>query len=260
MSAPPRSKWLQRDYDRAAEEYLATLPLEHFMEATVQSIQRRITDASFTILGLRLLLFHFFGELLVQYFFEGNLRRVVPDNMVVLGELSEHPRTNYSTELEPRPIFWALEYVSPNNRRKDYVENMRKYESELKIPYYLLFEPERYSLLLYKLNGAYYHAQQSGKSGRYLIPELELEVGLLDSWVRYWHRGELLPLPAELQQQVDQQREKIRALENQLTSIVAVLRPLVEARARVAGRQDILEQLPDTTDGQVLTRWLAELA
>ncbi len=236
MSAPPRSKWTQRDYDRAAEEYLASLPLEHFMEATVQSIQRRITDASFTILGMRILLFHFFGELLVQYFFEGNLRRVVPDNMVVLGELPDHPRTNYSTELEPRSIFWALEYVSRNNRRKDYVENMKRYESELKIPYYLIFEPERRTLLLYKLNGAYYHAQQS-KSGRYLIPELELEVGLLDGWVRYWHRGELLPIPNELQQQVDRQREKIRELENalslrdrQLGSIVAVLRPLVETR------------------------------
>jgi hypothetical protein len=33
---------------------------------------------------------------------------------------------------------------------------------------------------------------------RYPIPELELEVGLLDGWARYWYRGELLPLPAEL--------------------------------------------------------------
>src|SRR5271165_5429590 len=101
MSAPPRSKWTQIDYDRAAEEYLATLPLEHFMEATTQSIQRAITDASFALLKLRVASFHFFGELLVQYFFEGNLRQVVPDNMVVLGELQEPRRTNYPTELEP---------------------------------------------------------------------------------------------------------------------------------------------------------------
>ena len=32
-----------QDYERAAQEYLESLPLEHFMEGTTQSIQREIT-------------------------------------------------------------------------------------------------------------------------------------------------------------------------------------------------------------------------
>jgi hypothetical protein len=36
------------------------------------------------------------------------------------------------------------------------------------------------------------------------IPELELEAALLDGWVRYWFRGELLPLSPDLQRRVDE--------------------------------------------------------
>ena len=35
---------LRLDYERAAYDYSARLPLEHFMESTLQSTQRRITD------------------------------------------------------------------------------------------------------------------------------------------------------------------------------------------------------------------------
>ena len=35
--------------------------------------------------------------------------------------------------------FWMLEYVSKHNKRKDYEDNMQKYEHKLKVPYYLLF-------------------------------------------------------------------------------------------------------------------------
>ena len=35
--------------------------------------------------------------------------------------------------------------------------------------------------------------------GRYTLPEVEMEIGLLDGWVRFWHQKQLLPLPSELQ-------------------------------------------------------------
>lgn len=39
---------------------------------------------------------------------------------------------------------------------------------------------------------------------RWPIPELELEVGLLNGWVRIWYQGRLLPLPADLQRELDE--------------------------------------------------------
>src|SRR5688572_7655358 len=54
-------------YERAAQEYLRNLPLEHFMEATAQATQREITLASLALVRARRPDFHVFNELLVQY-------------------------------------------------------------------------------------------------------------------------------------------------------------------------------------------------
>src|SRR5580700_4322887 len=89
MSAPPQHRWTREDYDRDAREYLAGLPPEHFMESTPQSTQREITVASLALLRERCPLVRYFGELLIQTFFQGRISRVVPDNMVVLGALDD---------------------------------------------------------------------------------------------------------------------------------------------------------------------------
>src|SRR4051812_34109658 len=90
--------WTREDYERAAKEYHDSLPLEHFMEAVRHATQRRITVNAFELVRMVLLEVHCFNELLVQYFFKGNLRQVVPDNMVVLGPLQPHDWTSYILE------------------------------------------------------------------------------------------------------------------------------------------------------------------
>jgi hypothetical protein len=47
------------------------------------------------------------------------------------------------------------------------------------------------------------------------IPGLDLEVTLLDGWVRYWFRGELMPLPADLQRDLDETRQRLEVSERQ---------------------------------------------
>lgn len=284
MSTVP-GKWTKADYDRAAEEYTARLTLENIMEATVQSRQREITLASFALIKQQRNNFSYFSELLVQYFFEGNLRQVCPDNFVVLANLSEEKRGSYIADEEP-PIFWTLEYVSGNRRRKDWVENRQRYQDEMKVPYYLIADPERDEFVLLKLNGTYTEAP-TNDAGRFLIPELELEVGVIDGWVRYWYQGELLQLPGELLSQLEetrrrarqQQRElrkkdrqlrqrddqlrqsqdQLRQRDDQTRQLLALLRPVVEVKAQQAGRQDILDQLATTTDPARFQAWLGEL-
>src|SRR5262245_45206637 len=56
-----------RRYERAAAEYLRNLPLEHFMEATAQGTQRKITLESFDLITAARSDIHVFNELLVQY-------------------------------------------------------------------------------------------------------------------------------------------------------------------------------------------------
>jgi Uma2 family endonuclease len=199
-----------RDYEAAARAYLRSLPLTHFMEAIPQATQRKITLESLDLVAARLPNVHVFNELLVQYPRPGRrkLGQVVPDNMVVCSDQPIRARSSFNVPRQPAGPFWVLEYVSKSNPRKDYEDSFDKYEQELKVPYYLVFYPDNQDVTLYRHNAKKYVAVKPNKHERYAIPELELEVGLLGGWLRYWFAGELLPLPADLQRELDAARRR----------------------------------------------------
>ncbi|MHB1425493.1 MAG: hypothetical protein ACYC3I_20180, partial [Gemmataceae bacterium] len=62
--------------------------------------------------------------------------------------------------------------------------------------------------------------------GRCEIPQLDLQVGLHGGWMRYWLRGELLPLPAELQAELLSERQARRAAEEEVARLRAELEQL----------------------------------
>src|SRR5580693_6855822 len=139
---------LELRYYNAAQEYLRNLPPEHFMEATPQATQREITLESLALVRARNPEVQVFNELLVQYPLPRKKRpgQVVPDNMVVIHPEPIKAEGSYDLPLQPVGPFWVLEYVSKGNRRKDYDDNMRKYEHDLKVPYYMLFVPDQQEL------------------------------------------------------------------------------------------------------------------
>jgi Uma2 family endonuclease len=196
---------LEVRYYQAAQDYLRRLRQEHFMESTPQATQRKITLESLDLVNARRPDVQVFNELLVQYPLPRKKRpgQVVPDNMVVIHPEPIKAEGSYDVPLQPIGPFWVLEYVSKGNRRKDYDDNMRKYEHELKVPYYMLFVPDQQELTLYHHTGERYVSVPPDKQGRHPLPILELDIGLLDGWVRYWFRSELLPLPGELQRALD---------------------------------------------------------
>ena len=209
------------------------------MEATAQATQRKITLESLDLLHARRPDVQVFNELLVQYPQPRQRRpgQVVPDNMVVLCDQPLTATTSYNLPLEPAGPFWVLEYVSKSNKRKDYDDNFDKYEQQLKVPYYLIFYPDTQDLSLYHHTGKKYVAVRANKHGRYPIHDLDLEVGLLDGWVRFWYQGKLFPLPAELQQELDAARRETAELQRQLTderqARLAAERELAQVRARL---------------------------
>jgi Uma2 family endonuclease len=226
-------------YEDAAREYARSLPLEHFMEAIGQSKQREITLESLALLKARRRDVQVFNELLVQYPVPGQRKpgQVVPDNMVLIGTEPVQAETSFNVPLEPIGPFWVLEYVSKNNKRKDYEDNFDKYERDLKIPYYLTFYPDNQELTLYHHTGKKYVSVKPNKHGRYAIPELDLEVGLVDGWVRYWYEGVLLPLPADLQRDLDAANRRTAEVERQLSAAKEELTRLRAELARTPGRR-----------------------
>src|SRR5262245_31456443 len=201
--------WTAADYDRAAAAYCASLPLEHFMEATPQGAQRAISLASLQLIESRRRDFHVFNELLVQYPINKHLGQVVPDNMVVRSREKPEPLGSYNLPFEPAGPYWVLEYVSPSSKRKDYEDNFRKYERELQVPYYLVFYPEKQDLRLYRHTGVGYEPVGPNAAGRLPLRELRVEVALVDGWVRFWDHRELVPLPAELEREVNDLRDQL---------------------------------------------------
>jgi Uma2 family endonuclease len=234
---------LEIRYYQAAQDYLRKLPLEHFMESTLQATQRKITLESLDLVHARRPEVQIFNELLVQYPLPRKKRpgQVVPDNMVVVHSAPIKAEGSYDVPLQPVPPFWVLEYVSKNNRRKDYDDNMRRYEHELKVPYYMLFVPDEQELTLYRHTGERYVSVPPDEHGRYELNELELSIGLVDGWVRYWFRGQLLPLPADLQRALDKAiAEKVKALAERDEAIKkshALEQELAELRTQLQQRR-----------------------
>ena len=226
------------DYEAFAQKYLHSLPLEHFMESTGQSTQREITLESMALLKVRRPDVQVFSELLVQYTVPGQRRpgQVVPDNMVVISEKPVQATTCFNQALQSAKPFWVLEYVSKSNKRKDYEDNFKKYERDLKVPYYLTFHPDDQDLRLHHHNGKKYVAVKPNKHGRLPIPELDLEIGLLDGWVRFWYLGKLLPLPAEIQRELVETRESLAAAEQRIAKAEAEI-----AQLRAALKQHTVE-------------------
>jgi Uma2 family endonuclease len=259
VSTPNPTAWTVADYERAAEEYLLSLPLEHFMESNDQSTQRKITLESLDLLHRRRPDAHVFSEMLVQYPINEHLGQVVPDNFVVLSEKRPGTDGSYNLPFEQVPLFWVLEYVSPSNRRKDYEDNFLKYQRELNVPYYLLFEPARQKLLLYRHNGVGYEEVTPNEAGRLPLPELELEVGLLNTWVRFWHRGELLALPADLEEraeraerEAEQERERARKEKERAKKEKERARKEKERAEKERRRAEQAEQLAEQERQRVL--------
>jgi Uma2 family endonuclease len=204
---------LRLHYEEAAAAYVRSLPPEHFMESVSQAKQRKISVVSFELVREERPEVQTFNELAVQ--FPGKepkeVRRVVPDNMVVLCAEEVQAKGSFDLPFQPVGPFLVLEYVSRNSKRKDYDENFVIYERDLKVPYYLLFYPDDQELTLYHRSRSKYVSVKPNEHGRLAIPELELEVALHDGWARFWFRGKLLPLPADLQRELNKARREAQA-------------------------------------------------
>lgn len=206
----------EAEYERAADEYRRDLPLEHFMEAIPQSRQREITLESLALLRAKRPEVKVFNELLVQYPTPAGLGQVVPDNMVLLSDRPVRAKGSFNLPFESASPLWVLEWVSDESKGKDYEECFHKYERELKVPYCLQFHPDEQDLRMYHLVRGRYRKIKPNTHGRYSIPELDLELGMHNGWVRFWYRGELLLLPEELQEKLEATEAELEQLKTQL--------------------------------------------
>lgn len=242
MAVENESRALQQwTFTQAAREYASNLKNEDLMEATPQARQREITLASLALVSAADPRVHVFNELLIQHRLPRRRRllQVVPDNMVVVHDGPLEVEGSYDLPVQPTRPLLVMEYVSRSSKRKDYEENAARYEQDLQIPYYLMYHPEIQEITLFRLQAGRYTSVKPDEQGLYAIPELRLHAGLVDGWMRFWYRGELLPLPPELLAELERTRQRLALTEQRLAQTEA---ELAEERQRNA---DLLRQLAE---------------
>ena len=173
---------LKRFYERDASEYCGSLPLEHFMESIEQSTQRNITVSSLALVRAVWPEFQVFSELMIQYVAPGKdpykPLRIVPDNMVLVHSEPIDAHGSYATAVQPVLPILVLEYVSRRSKGKDYEDNRKKYERDLKIPYYLLFDPEAGDMaVLHRVKSKYVRVKPNEED------RLPIPGGRADRWL-----------------------------------------------------------------------------
>ena len=248
-------------YEDAASDYCKTLPLEHFMETTHQATQRKVTVASFDQITPHRPDIHCYSELLIQYPLGEfrNIGRVCPDNMIVLYDGTIKAEGSYNLPFQPVGPLMVIESVSKSSHGKDYEESFVKYEQQAKVPYYLMYHPVEEELLLFKLRPRKgYVSIKPNADGSYAIPELEVEVAEHEHWLRYWFRGKLLPLTAELAIDLEKSQKELRRARQQLRKAESRIER-AEAQAAQATAQAEQERLARLQLEAELTRLRAAM-
>jgi Uma2 family endonuclease len=200
----------REEFEQSALDYYASLTLEDFMESTDQHTQSKITDASLDLVTRRWPEFQCLGELLIQYMHEDRIRKIVPDHLVLLSGVTIDKRRSLNLPYEDVRLIVVMEYVSDVNPKKDYRDSFVRYEQQLRVPYYLTFQPVEQDLRLHVHDGTAYVRAEPNDWGRLAIPELQLEAALLDGWTRFWFQGQLLPIPKEYDELMERQAMETR--------------------------------------------------
>jgi Uma2 family endonuclease len=156
----------------------------------------------------------------------------------ITAPLSEVERS-YTPELQGEFPLIVMEFLSETEgsefsmRRTPPVGKMFFYERILKVPNYVIFEPDSGSMEVYRLdqNGSY-QPQGIAETGRYWIPELGLFLGTWQGereqrsgyWLRWWDESDQLLLWSlekmlQEKQRADEAEQRAQQLEERLRSL-----------------------------------------
>lgn len=123
-----------------------------------------------------------------------------------------YPRRSYTPHTEGTVPFVVMEFLSATYGDEYSVEHTEEigkwffYEQVIKVPRYVIFRPHTGRIEVYALESDSYDNQNPDENGRYLIPGLNLFLGVGQGtrkgrtgyWLRWWNAvGEMLLWPEE---------------------------------------------------------------
>jgi hypothetical protein len=136
-----------------------------------------------------------------------------------------YPRRSYTPHTEGTVPFVVMEFLSATYGEEYSVEHKEKigkwffYEQVIEVPRYVIFRPHTGIVEVYALESGRYENQNPDDNERYLIPGLDLFLGVWQGtregrtgyWLRWWNaEGELLLWPEERAENERQRAEDER--------------------------------------------------
>ena len=136
-----------------------------------------------------------------------------------------YPRRSYTPHTEGTVPVVVMEFLSATYGDEYSVEHTEEigkwffYEQVIKVPRYVIFRPQTGRIEVYALESERYDNQNPDENGRYLIPGLNLFLGVWQGsregrtgyWLRWWTEGgELLLWPEEKAENERQRAEDER--------------------------------------------------
>ena len=152
-------------------------------------------------------------------------------------------RRSYTPTLEGEPVAVVMEFLSETDGGEYSVRStppygkLYFYEHILKVPTYVIFDPQDLLLEVRQLQDEQYVGQTPNAQGQYWIPEVKLflgrwqgtRLGITTNWLRWWDEsGNLLLWSSEQvreeRQRAEQERQRADVAEQELARLRAQLR------------------------------------
>ncbi len=112
------------------------------------------------------------GNLFIYYEQDNPKKSLCPD---VFLSINGRPGKKRIYKLwQETPIDLIIELTSDNSKSKDYGKNKDIYASILKVPYYIIFDPEKGKLDAYALKYGIYQKISPNDVGRYYLADLKI--------------------------------------------------------------------------------------
>lgn len=159
-------------------------------------------------------------------------------------------RRSYTPTLEGEPVAIVMEFLSETDGGEYSVRStppygkLYFYEHILKVPTYVIFDPQNLLLDIRQLQDGQYVGQTPNPQGQYWIPEVRLflgrwqgtRLGITTDWLRWWDEsGNLLLWSSERvgeeRQRAEQERQRADLAEQELAQLRAQLRERQEPQS-----------------------------
>ena len=158
------------------------------------------------------------------YYEEGNPKKMIsPDTLLCRSQAPQRKRV-YKAWEDNAQLDLVFEFSSWSTKREDHNKKKQIYQDILKVPYYVIYDPQAIYLNVFELQEEGYRQLEAETTGRCRLEKLGLQIGVGPNATLALYQGEnrLLTASERVEQEAeraDQAESKNREMQEQLKAL-----------------------------------------